>query len=143
MCENLSDGETLEYCRTYGIKLSKLEMRQVFLMHGEVGAIIAREKYGVEDEIVLNAIKFHTTGNSDMNMMDKIIFLADYIEPGRTHTEVDTVRKLAYEDINRALVVSFDNIIKYIIRQNGLIHPNTILARNNILMLISDIKTDL
>lgn len=136
--KNLRDDETLEYCRIHGIELNELEKRQVFLMHGEVGAILACEKYGVNDEIVLNAIRYHTTGYPEMNMMDKIIFLADYIEPGRTHSEVDNVRKLAYEDINRALIGSFDNIIKYVIHQRGLIHPNTIKARNSILMLISD-----
>ena len=136
--KNLKDEETLEYCRTYGIELNELEKRQVFLMHGEVGAILAREKYEVDNKIVLNAIRYHTTGYSEMSMLDKIIFLADYIEPGRTHSEVDNVRKLAYEDINKALIGSFDNIIKYVIHQKGLIHPNTIEARNNILMLISD-----
>ena len=136
--KDLRDDETLEYCRLHGIQVNELERRQVFLMHGEVGAILAAEKYEVNDEIILNAIRYHTTGHPDMNTMDKIIFLADYIEPGRTHNEVDNVRKLAYEDINKALIGAFDNIIRYVIRQKGLIHPDTIKARNSILMLISD-----
>lgn len=132
--KDLSDEETKKYCAANGIELNELEQKQVFLMHGAVGAIIAREKYSVKDEIILNAIKYHTTGYFNMNMMDKIIFLADYIEPGRTHSEVDSVRKMAYDDINKALICAFDNLIKYVIKHNGLIHPFTIEARNSILL---------
>jgi len=132
--KNLKDDETIEYCTAHGIELNEIEQKQVFLMHGAVGAIIAKEKYGVKDEIILNAIKYHTTGYSKMNMMDKIIFLADYIEPGRTHCEVDNARKLAYGDIDKALICAFDNVIKYVIKENGLIHPFTIEARNRILL---------
>ncbi len=139
--KDMEDAETLRYCHANGIVLNEVEKKQVFLMHGAVGAIVAREKYGVSDELVLNAIKYHTTGFSTMSLMDKIIFLADYIEPGRTHSEVDNARKLAYEDIDRALICSFDNTIKYVIKQKGLIHPNTIEARNNILILLSQRDT--
>ncbi|MDF2985169.1 MAG: putative superfamily hydrolase of metabolism [Eubacterium sp.] len=136
--KDLQEQETLDYCRNHGIVLNEVEEKQVFLMHGAVGAIIAKEKYGVENETILNAIKYHTTGYSQMSMMDKIIFLADYIEPGRTHSEVDNARKLACENIDRALISSFDSIIRYVIHQKGLIHPYTIEARNKILMLISE-----
>lgn len=132
--KNLSDDETKQYCEANGIKLNEIELRQVFLMHGAVGSIIAKEKYGVESEVILNAIKYHTTGFAKMNMMDKIIFLADYIEPSRTHCEVEDARKLAYVDINKALLRAFDNVIKYVINCNGLIHPSTIEARNSILI---------
>ncbi len=138
--KDLSDRETLDYCWTHGIMLNEVEKKQVFLMHGAVGAKIAQEKYGVENEAILNAIKYHTTGYSEMSMMDKIIFLADYIEPGRTHSEVDNARKLAYEDIDRALISSFDSIINYVIHQKGLIHPYTIEARNKLLMYSSEKK---
>ncbi len=141
--KELSDIETLEYCKIHVIELNEIEKRHVFLMHGEVGAILAREKYEVRDESILKAIRYHTTGRSGMSMLDKIIFLADYIEPGRKHSEVDNVRKLAYVDIDRALVSAFDSIIKYVIDQKGLIHPDTIGARNTLYMLLSDNKTDL
>ncbi|PYG86938.1 putative HD superfamily hydrolase involved in NAD metabolism [Ruminiclostridium sufflavum DSM 19573] len=136
--KNLKDEETREYCRANGIKLNEIEQRQVFLMHGEVGAILAKEQYGVEDNIILNAIRYHTTGFAKMSPMDKIVFLADYIEPGRTHCEADDVRRLAYADINKALVCAFDNIIKYVIMQNGLLHPFTIEARNKLLLQNKD-----
>lgn len=138
--KNLNDEETLRYCNTHCICLNEVEQKQVFLMHGAVGAIIASETYGVKDKIILNAIRFHTTGFAQMNMMDKIIFLADYIEPGRSHSEVSKARKLAFEDIDKAMICSFDSIIKYVIDQKGLIHPNTIEARNSILMLVEDIR---
>lgn len=132
--KDLNDDEMKKYCASSGIELNEIEKRQVFLMHGAVGAIMAKEKYGVNDDMILNAIKYHTTGCSNMNMMDKIIFLADYIEPSRTHLEVQGARSLAYEDIDKALLCAFDNIIKYVIDQNSLIHPFTIEARNSILL---------
>lgn len=140
--KNLSDEQTLEYCSNYGITLSGLEQNQVFLMHGAVGALIAREKYGVENVYILDAIKYHTTGYGDMSMLDKIILLADYIEPGRRHSEVEDARRLAYTDINRALISAFDSTIRYVMDRKGLIHPATIEARNNILMLLSHKHTD-
>lgn len=132
--KNLTDIETIKYCKENGIELNEIEKKQLFLMHGEVGAIIAKEKYGVEDEIILNAIRYHTTGFSKMNMVDKIVYLADYIEPGRTHCSVDDVRRLAYEDIDKALICAFSNVIKFVIMQNGLIHPFTVEARNRLLL---------
>jgi predicted HD superfamily hydrolase involved in NAD metabolism len=132
--KNLNDEDTIKYCQANGVELSEIEQRQVFLMHGAVGAIIAKEKYGVKDEVILNAIKFHTTGCAKMSMMDKIIFLADYIEPGRTHCEAEYARKLAFVDINKSLICAFDSVIKYVMSQNGLIHPFTIDARNSILI---------
>ncbi len=132
--KNLNDDETIKYCNLYGIKLNEIEQSQVFLMHGTVGAIIAKEKYEVNNEIILNSIKYHTTGNFKMSMMDKIIYLADYIEPGRLHCGADNARKLAYIDINKALICAFDNVIKYVISQEGLIHPSTIEARNSLLL---------
>lgn len=133
--KNLNDGETKRYCLENDIALSPLEENQVFLMHGAVGAVLARQKYGVEDPMVLNAIKYHTTGFAGMNTLDKIIFLADYIEPGRTHCDVQEARSLAFVSLDKALVSAFNCVIKYVISQNGLIHPFTIEARNSILLM--------
>lgn len=132
--KDLNDAETIRYCGKHGLKLNPIEQKQIFLMHGAVGAIIAKEKYGVDDPVILNSIKNHTTGCMRMCMMDKIIFLADYIEPGRSHSEVYDAREWAFKDIDRALISAFDNIIKYVINQKGLIHTNTIEARNNIII---------
>ncbi len=135
--KDLSDEETILYCRSNGLALNEIEKNQIFLMHGAVGAIIAKEKYDVDDQMILNSIKYHSTGFSNMNMLDKIIFLADYIEPGRTHSELARARELAFANIDSALVCAFDNVIKYVISQNGLIHPFTIEARNSILIDVS------
>ncbi len=133
--KNLEDNETKRYCLENNIELSPIEENQLFLMHGAVGAILARRKYGVEDSVVLNAIKYHTTGFAGMSTMDKIIFLADYIEPGRTHGDVQEARSFAFIDLDRALISAFNSVIKYVISQNGLIHPFTIEARNCILLM--------
>ncbi|WP_242855663.1 bis(5'-nucleosyl)-tetraphosphatase (symmetrical) YqeK [Ruminiclostridium josui] len=133
--KNLEDNEIKQYCIENHIELTPIEEKQLFLMHGAVGAVLAREKYGVEDSDVLNAIKYHTTGFAEMSTMDKIIFLADYIEPGRNHSDVEEARNLAFIDLDRALISAFNSVIKYVISHNGLIHPFTIEARNSILLL--------
>ena len=134
--KNFDDNETKRYCIQNHIELSPIEEMQLFLMHGAVGAVVARQKYCVDDTEVLNAIKYHTTGFAGMSTMDKIIFLADYIEPGRTHGDVQEARSLAFVDLDRALISAFNSVIKYVISQNGLIHPFTIEARNYILLMI-------
>lgn len=132
--KNMTDDELLKYCIENGLQLSQVEKKQIFLMHGAVGAIIAREYYGIEDESILNAITRHTTGCLNMSLFDKIIFLADYIEPGRVHEEAEIARALAYEDIDKAMIFTYDSVIKYVISRDGLIHPSTIEARNALLL---------
>ncbi len=132
--KNLSDEDLLDNCIKYGIAVSELEHRQPFLLHGAVGAVIAKNEFGIEDTEILRAISCHTTGCVNMSKLDKIIFLSDYIEPAREHKQAETVRRLVYEDIDKAMLYTYDSVIKYVISKNGLIHPNTIEARNELLM---------
>ena len=132
--KNLSDEDLLVCCNKYGIAVSELEKRQPFLLHGAVGAVIAKNEFYVDDCEILKAIMCHTTGCVNMCTLDKIIFLADYIEPAREHKEAEAARKLVYEDIDKAMLFTYDSVIKYVISKNGLIHPNTIEARNELLM---------
>ena len=132
--KNLSDEDLLVCCNKYGIAVSELEKRQPFLLHGAVGAIIAKIEFCVDDCEILKAIMCHTTGCVNMSTLDKIIFLSDYIEPAREHKEAETTRKLVYENIDKAMLFTYDSVIKYVISKNGLIHPNTIEARNELLL---------
>ena len=79
------------------------------------------------------AIGCHTTGRENMTLLDKIIFIADYIEPGRKFYGVDEVRELAYKDLDKAVLLSLENTIRHILNKGVLIHPNTINARNYII----------
>ena len=80
-CMNLS--KMLKICDKAGLNLSDFERNSVSLLHSKAGAVLAQAKYGVKDEDILNAIRYHTTGRPGMSLLEKIIFVADYIEPGR------------------------------------------------------------
>jgi predicted HD superfamily hydrolase involved in NAD metabolism len=100
------------------------------LWHSEAGFIIARKDYGVEDAEVLNAIRWHTSGREDMSLLDKVVCLADYIEPGRDFPNVNKIRELAQHSLEEALVAGFDSTISLLLTQRKVIYPLTVLSRN-------------
>ena len=99
------------------------------LTHSFLGAKIAETEYGITDSEILDAIAYHTTGRPDMSLLEKIVFIADYIEPNRDYFEgLDKVRELAYEDIDKAVITSLENTINYNKKKKRLIHPLGIAA---------------
>jgi predicted HD superfamily hydrolase involved in NAD metabolism len=100
------------------------------LAHGKVAAVIMERDYDITDEDILNAVRFHTTGRAGMSLLEKIIYLADAIEPGRNYPGVSEIRRLAYQDVDGACLASMDSTIEYI-RDRGLfLDEDTILARD-------------
>ena len=81
--KHMSGEKLLEKCRSHHLPVSDMEAKNPFLLHGRVGAWLAGHRYGVEDPEILSAIEWHTTGKPDMTLLEKIVFTADYIEPGR------------------------------------------------------------
>ncbi|MNW46583.1 putative nicotinate-nucleotide adenylyltransferase [compost metagenome] len=108
------------------------------LLHAEVGAFIAEKEYGIEDEEVLDAVRYHTSGRAGMTKLDKIVCLADYIEPGREFPGVDKIRKLAEHSLEEALIAGFDSTISFLIGKRKTIFPVTVITRND---LITQLKT--
>ncbi|MBS4912678.1 MAG: bis(5'-nucleosyl)-tetraphosphatase (symmetrical) YqeK [Veillonella sp.] len=106
------------------------------LLHGVVGAILSRNIYGVEDVNILDAIRYHTTGRIGMTVMDKIIFVADYIEETRNFPGVDKLRQIAFEDLDKAVLAGYDSTIGHLLDQGLSIYFKTILGRNDILRQI-------
>jgi len=100
------------------------------LWHAPLGAVIARRDYGVTDPEVLEAIACHTTGKPGMTVLDKIIYLADFIEPGRDFHGAEALRACAARDLDEALIMAFDSTIRYLLFNGRTIHPRTVLARN-------------
>lgn len=103
------------------------------LLHAPVGAYVAETEYGVKDREVLDAIRYHTTGRAKMTLLDKIVCLADYIEPGRNFPGVDDMRRLAEISLEEALVAGFDSTISFLISRRKKIFPLTVAARNGLL----------
>jgi len=114
--KKLSLDEQLILCGKYGIINDNVEMGNVKLLHAKTGAALARDLFGVSDA-VYGAIRWHTTGRPDMTLLEKIIYLADYIEPNRDFPGVDDIRQLALEDIDKAMALglsmSLDDIRSY------------------------------
>lgn len=124
----ISDEKKLDICLRHNIPITKVERRNPFLLHSKAGAWLAKEKYGVEDEDILNAIRYHTTGRENMSLLEKIIFVADYIEPGRKQGDagaLQSIRQLAFQDLDAALLKILDNTLGYLRSGNGEIDPAT------------------
>ncbi len=102
------------------------------LWHAEIGAYVAQTEYGIDDEEVLNAIRYHTSGRVGMTLLEKIICLADYIEPGRDYPGVDHIRRLAETSVEAALVAGFDSTINLLVARRQIIYPLTVLSRNDL-----------
>ena len=97
---------------------------------------IAEVKFKVTDKEILNAIKYHTTGRENMTLFDKIIFIADYIEPSRNFQGIEEVRKMAYEDLDKSIIMAMDKTINFLIDNQILIHTRTVEARNYLIINI-------
>ncbi|SFE21538.1 putative HD superfamily hydrolase of NAD metabolism [Paenibacillus algorifonticola] len=108
------------------------------LWHAEVGAWVAEHEYGVTDALVLDAIRFHTSGRLAMTRLDKVVCLADYMEPGRDFPGVDDIRRLSKDSLEQALLAGFDSTILLLLKKGKAIFPLTIEARNG---LIEELKT--
>ncbi|BFL72456.1 MULTISPECIES: bis(5'-nucleosyl)-tetraphosphatase (symmetrical) YqeK [Anaerococcus] len=119
-----------KYYNLYGKNLESYQKEFKQVLHSFLGAEVARLVYNIKDEEVLDAIRFHTTAKENMSDFEKIIYLADAIEPKRDYPGVDKIRSLAKKDLDQAMLYSLDHNIEFIISRKALIHPLTIDARN-------------
>lgn len=103
------------------------------LVHGPLGSYIAEWEYNISDKEILDSIYYHTTGRENMTLLDKIIYISDYIEPSRKFPGVDHIRSMAYENLDMSLLMAMDNTIEFLLNRKKLIHLNTIKARNYLL----------
>ncbi len=100
------------------------------LWHAPVGAVCAKDEYGIVNEDVLNAIRYHTTGRPQMSQLEKVIYLADYIEPGRKFSGVENVRAVAGQDLNEAMKIALKQSIEFLINKYQPVFPDTLSGYN-------------
>lgn len=118
-----------------GIAYGEVEQAMPLLLHAPLGASVAREKYGVEDGAVLRAIARHTVGGSAMTALDKIIYFADMMEPTRNYPGVEKLRELARSaSLDEMTLAGLTRSIAFVLEKGHLIHPDTVLARNELLL---------
>ncbi|MGL4911395.1 MAG: bis(5'-nucleosyl)-tetraphosphatase (symmetrical) YqeK [Romboutsia sp.] len=127
----LNKNEVDFYVSQYKIELDDLEKDNLALSHSVIGSYIARYEFNIEDEEIISSVKYHTTGKENMNLIEKIIYMADLIEEGRNFNGVYELRELSFNNkLDQALLISFNNTIKFVIDNEQIIHPRTVEARN-------------
>lgn len=125
--KKLKGPEQLRLCKKYDIITDNDERANYRLLHAKTGAAYARERFGIGDD-VYNAIWWHTTGCPDMTLLEKIIYMADYMEPTRDFEGVGTLRRLAYEDLDAAIIKGLEMSLREVSANGVKPHENTVRA---------------
>lgn len=129
----LPTNSLLKKCENFGIVMHTADRKDPVILHAPLGAELVARELAIDDKEIYQAIALHTTGGANMSLLDKIIYLADCIEPHRHYPGVDKLREAAEVDLDFALFAAFDHSLLYLIDQKSWIHPNTIAARNDLL----------
>ncbi|SJZ93369.1 bis(5'-nucleosyl)-tetraphosphatase (symmetrical) YqeK [Selenihalanaerobacter shriftii] len=128
--KGLSNNNLLKKAEKFGIVIDGVTIIVPPLLHGPVGAEFAKRKFKINDEEILNAIRIHTLGSEEMTSLEKIIFLADYIEPNRKCSGLDKLRKIARSNLDLAVRKACDRTLKFHLDNHDVIHPQTLATRN-------------
>lgn len=133
--KHLDAQRAIALCEKYGLTPDAVTANEPGLMHQLLGPAHAAAEFCIDDKEILDAIGCHTTGKVGMTALDKILYLADFIEPNRTAFEgLDKLRKLCEKDLDEAMLFALDLSVRHVLSKGGLIHPDTVLARNAFLM---------
>ena len=125
--KHLSTEKKLQKCEELNIPISSAERKNPELLHAKLGAYYAKEKYGVKEPAILSAIECHTTGKPEMTTLDKIIYIADYIEPNRDKApKLSMLRMLAFQDLDECLLEILENTIIFLRATNSEIDHTTL-----------------
>ncbi len=129
----LTNEQLIAEAEQAGIQLTRDYYDQPFLLHAPIGAVLAQKHYQLSDDLVLKAIACHTLGADQMTALDKVVFIADMVEPNRQYPGVAALRNLSIKDLNQAFLAALNSNIQHLITSNFVIHPQTISTRNALL----------
>ena len=122
----IPNDQKIEMCEQNHILINPVEYKSPYLLHAKLGAFLAETVYEVSDTQILHAIKVHTTGEPDMSLLDKIIYIADYIEPGRDRVQnLPEIRKIAFQDLDECMYVILKDTLDYLEETPGEIDSAT------------------
>lgn len=122
----IPNSKKIKLCEKHNIQMTELERRNPFLLHAKLGAFLAMHKYDIQDKEIISAILNHTTGKPAMSLLDKIVYIADYIEPGRDKApHLAEIRKLAYKNLDLALYRILKDTLSYLSKGDGEIDDMT------------------
>lgn len=124
--KHISPTEQLKLCRKYSIFVSETEELAPYLLHAKLGAYLAKNRYGIKDEGILQAICCHTTGKASMSLLEKILYVADYIEPSRNKApRLPYLRKLAFANLDLCVYEILKDTVSYLKEHAGIIDEET------------------
>ncbi len=124
--KGMSDDDRLDICKKKGIYVSEVEHDNPSLLHAKVGAYLAKTVYEIDDEDILSAITYHTTGRAEMTLLEKIVFSADYLEPNRNHDpELPMIRRKAFTDLDEAVLKIYENTMRHLKNSTKALDPTT------------------
>lgn len=138
--KELSKEEQLKIMFDGGIILDNVQKNSHKLWHGISGSVYVRENLGINDKDILNAIRYHTTGRTNMTLLEKIIFVADFTSEERTYNGVALMRKKAKKSLEDAMLYGLKFTLKDLSKREMAIHPNALACYNEIIMLKSSLK---
>ena len=113
------------------LNLSPRYIDNANLAHGKIASIIMERDYEIKDPDIINAVSYHTTGRAGMSVLEKVIYIADAIEPNRRYPGVDELREMVWKDLDRACLMSINHTIQYVSGQGHYLDPDTLLARDD------------
>ncbi len=131
IAKEMSTDDLMLYTDNNHVNADEIEKKQISILHGPVGADICIKKYGFSEEMA-RAIRIHSTGDVNMSVIDKIVFLADKIEKNRTYEKVEEIRKASEDDLDKAILLFLNHHLERMIKKGRIIHPKSILLRNEL-----------
>ncbi|AZB43697.1 HD domain-containing protein [Bacillus sp. FJAT-42376] len=146
---DVKKAETAAIFHDYAKFRQKSEMKQIIidqnmkkdllihneeLWHAPVGAYLVEKEAGIEDKEILDAIKYHTSGKAGMSILEKVIYVADYIEPGRRFPGAEEAREAAKRDLDAAMKMALQNTITFLLKKNQAVYPMTVEAYNDLIL---------
>ena len=132
--KNMSPEELRQVARELEVELDPVVCRHMMLAHGPIGAAMVQRDLGISEPEILDAIRYHTYGRVGMGPLEKIIYLADFIEPGRKFKGAEELRKTALDNLDKAVLMALESSLLHLVGSDRLMHPNTLLARNELII---------
>ena len=125
----IPNKKKLNMCEEHKIPVTEFEKTHPFLLHAKLGAYVAEAKYGIRNREILSSITYHTTGKPEMSVLEKIVYIADYIEPNREKFDgLEEARRLAYLDLDMAMKYILESTIAFVKERGRLLHPLSLEA---------------
>ena len=136
MYRGVSENSLNYYVKHLG--LDKKYINNANLAHGKIAAIIMERDFDVDDKDIVNAVSYHTTGRAGMSTLEKIIYIADAVEPGRVYPGVEEIRKMAFENLDMACLMSMKSTENFVKSAGKFLDPDTVLAREYLENIINN-----